>query len=385
MIRENSQLSPGVITCVAPTGRGESAIFHALGLGNHNWGYNSYCAFNDKPCCWSMQQDISSFPDDNKILGIHLDSLKTPSSRTRVANLLNQVTVESEITVFLFGFPETYISPTFKWEIHQAFARSVFFSVLDKFHLYVMFGATFRPSFHKMKEFFFKHHYTTCKDTIKMKIPIIILSATATVEGIELLSKMTGLPISGKNLYWCTPKEIQRRNIKLKFTYSLQFIKHAKLSLYDVMSDNKYKQTIIYTNSREKLKILWQLSMTGWIIIPRLLEVLLTLMVMGPWILTKKSSRHHFYVQSWCWRTSVSKWKISMYWYFYSRICWCGVWCSQCTSSCKAWIINIITWFFQEMGRTGRGWSLADSLSYMDAYKMIGCLYDYVYLIERMY
>lgn len=126
---------------------------------------------------------------------------------------------------------------------------------VDEVHLFVTFGVTFCKEFTVLKRTLFCHLIdsptvttnnnstatndaqstaltnTTGNDVTAandahgfyLKIPLLFMTATLTLKLLTLLQKMTGIKLSPDNYLWSKHDSMARRNIKINYTYTIQW------------------------------------------------------------------------------------------------------------------------------------------------------------------
>jgi len=212
---------------------------------------------------------------EKSVTAIHLDDVTDTVNRAKVKSILDSLSRDSDMTVFIFSSPQAIISNTWLNTIHGLIERGVLKAVVvDELHLFTQFGSYFRPEFPSLKKALFsrlvvRHHFdnSTESDTqendgreqthssrAQLLVPVVLMTATIDKPHLILFSKMSGLPVHPDNWLWARASDMQRRDIDFRLDYSSQFTKLLKKFAATYFKDDDKCKLMVYSNSRSAIE-----------------------------------------------------------------------------------------------------------------------------------
>jgi superfamily II DNA helicase RecQ len=205
-------------------------------------------------------------PGHGAIKSFHLDSIRSERNQQKLSKLLEHLPPNSDATIFLFSSPEFLLKEPWKTCIQSLIKKNTLRLVcIDEVHQFVMFGCTFRPTFGLLKESLFRYlicnnnnstSSTTSTLAVKLKVPLLLMTATFNVELLNILHSMIGIRVSPEMFLWSGRDAMQRRTVRISVSMSMQYLKLIKEILKNILADNTSKKVIIYTNTASRAELI---------------------------------------------------------------------------------------------------------------------------------
>ena len=129
---------------------------------------------------------------------------------------------------------------------------------VDKVHLFVHFGLTFRKEFmYLTSKLFTKLRCGTSNNYSKKfsKVPILFMTATCTKFIVERVESMIGFTIDkSANVFWPGPLGMDHRQVFLDVQYTTQALSSFKTKSASRFKDDLVEKYIVYSNTRATIK-----------------------------------------------------------------------------------------------------------------------------------
>ena len=208
------------------------------------------------------------------IKAFHLDSIRTKRNQDKLCKLLVNLPDNTDATIFLFSSPEYLLNDPWKHTMQTLINKSLLRLVcIDEVHQFVMFGCTFRPNFGLLKKSLFQHMIShkdhnpisnTSGLPVKLKVPLLLMTATFNIELLNILQTMIGIRIPPTMFLWSGRDCMQRRTVRISVSMSLQYLRLIKEILKRILSGNLSKKVIIYTNTASRAELIKQ-EIDSWL------------------------------------------------------------------------------------------------------------------------
>ena len=119
---------------------------------------------------------------------------------------------------------------------------------IDEVHQFVVFGCAFRPAFCLLKDSLFNcvisndpnisNGNTTSNLAVKLKVPLLLMTATFNVELLSLVQSMIGMRVCPEMFLWSGRDAMQRHTVRISVSMSMQYLKSIKDILKTILAGN---------------------------------------------------------------------------------------------------------------------------------------------------
>ena len=394
---------PEGLLLVQPTGSGKSSVPQTASVVT-----NGVTIIIEPTLALSSDQsskfDSASNDHGGVVYSYQLDLYKNDNDRQLLSNNIVSVLkrkkhqdIQSGIVSFvLFTSPEALVLPIWTNLIDELLKIDMLNLIcVDEVHLFVEFGLSFRKDFLLLRHILFNKIISfnnASSNTISgtrtiLKIPLICMTATCNMQLLKLLQKMTNITFSHRHLYWSNKSDFQKRHITISIRYTNQFKRYTKEYLKKYLTHDISWKAIICGNVAKKLSTL-QDDVRIWMTSPSDGFAGTTVLVVG----TEDAIRKQLYTIAFTKKSSTEDIEDSSK--FTPRVL-------LGTSGCigtgldsddvhlmiRLGLPTSTLHLIQEMGRCGR--NCHDNNEILDTgtncYHVMFTIYDYAYLIERLY
>ena len=119
------------------------------------------------------------------VASFHLDEIKSAAEATLVLEAVAKLETGTAFTIFIFASPQALLKKPWDGLLKDILERDVLQLLLvDEVHLFILFGATFRPEFPNLRKVLFDLVKASdmmvdgeCVKTI-LKVPLVLMTAT---------------------------------------------------------------------------------------------------------------------------------------------------------------------------------------------------------------
>lgn len=375
------QIQPNPVLLVQSTGSGKSMV--PLTVASVDGGVsvviqNTLALGSDQCAKVSIQQaeyvkDVRSF---------QLDLFRDEKElQTLCDSIVTHCNTNDNTSIIVFTSPETLLKSSCIIFISSLVEKNILrIFCIDKIHLFVKFGLTFRKQFQHLR----KKIIDLLRDgnSGSFKLPIILMTATFDAHLLRLLEDMLGLKIESQNIFWGQIQSFQKRHIEMKIKYSSQHFKSMCNDIYSVSFTNVSNKSIIISSTsalsqdlQKQLDLFLDrtLDMKGdTVLVVGNLDTELKFSYTTDFTNTSFMSEDQFKEDTLCPRFLIGT----------PGCIGAGLDCHHVNFVKRMGLPTSIIDMVQEVGRCGRA---NDNNSDPNVYSIIFTLNDYTYLIERLY
>jgi superfamily II DNA helicase RecQ len=200
------------------------------------------------------------------IAAIHMDEIRARhKQKSIIKDILAQLSM-SNTTTFLFSSPQAIVKEGSLWMgLLESLIKKNRLSMVcvDKVHLFVYFGLTFRKEFKQLKTLYNKLKLCNKKESTdpnipaaicKTKVPILFMTATCSKFVVERVQVMTRLDIDiPSNVYWPGASEMAHRHVFLEVAYTIRPLHTFQTKVGPLLQASHYEKYIYYSNTRSAI------------------------------------------------------------------------------------------------------------------------------------
>lgn len=381
-----NELPPEPVLMIQPTGSGKSSVPLTCAVIP---GGVTIILENTLALASDQTSKIKSIVVSNTkpVKSFQLDTFKTDEDLQRLYDaILKHIEKNKNTSIICFSSPEKLLnikSIQFIKTIVTNQKLNLF--CIDEIHLFVEFGISFRPIFQTLKDKIISLLYNNEHGNgsgNRMKIPILLMSATFDKTMYQIIQSMLGVQIFSNNIFWANASSFKKRHISIKMKYSLQSFKHTTDEICNHCKEDDSNKVIIISSTATKASEI-QIKLDSW------LDNKSNIPGDSVLVIGDQETETKF-----AYTTKFTNTVYGVNGENYSTATLCprfmigtpgcigaGLDCSSVNLVCRLGFPTSLVHFIQEMGRCGR----SNNINRSNTFSLCFHLNDYVYLIERLY
>ena len=187
------------------------------------------------------------------ITAYQLDSIMDKDDVDSLISMLLKIPSNTNASIFLYSSPEKLLDPKWSNLVDELIKNKILKLIcVDEVHQFVLFTLSFRTDICKLKNSFFKKIKDT-SHTHNLRIPLLLMTATMTIELVQQFEQISGIILNPNNYVWASATEISRRHICINFEIlPSHILPKLQNILKDVLENNLHKKVIVYTSTAKK-------------------------------------------------------------------------------------------------------------------------------------
>ena len=147
--------------------------------------------------------------------------------------------------IYPFVSPETLLKNDWMKLMNKLNGKKVMrVLVIDEVHLFVEFGMSFRKSICDLKTVLFDKSWSN-KLQVKLRLPILFMTATFNREYMKYLLIMTGVKLNDEHIHWGKKETFSRRHVIISATVTTQRLRMVKSLLNKHLQSDDAKIAIL--------------------------------------------------------------------------------------------------------------------------------------------
>ena len=256
------ELPPEPILMIQPTGSGKSTVPLTCAVIP---GGVTIILEDTLALASDQTSKIKSIIVSNKkpVKSFQLDTFKTDDELQHLYDaIVNRTKKNNNTSIICFSSPKKLLnkkSIEFIKTIVSKKKLNLF--CIDKIHLFVEFGISFRPIFQSIKDKIISLLYNNDNS---VNIPILLMSATFDKTMYHIIQSMLGIRIFSNNIFWADASCFKKRHISIQMKYSLQTFKHTMDKINKYCSGDDSNKVIIISSTATKASDV-QVKLDSWL------------------------------------------------------------------------------------------------------------------------
>ena len=250
----HSGVSPAPVLLVCPTGGGKLSVRDVYSVMNAGISL-MITPLLSLGADQASKITLKAKHNKGNICSIHLDKIRSKVDQTKVVTMIQDIPFNSQTLIILFTSPQALLNKHFPWGellnwlIHHSRLSMV---CIDKVHLFVHFGMTFRKEFKDLTPLLFdKLKVAKVGNKSRTTIPILFMTATCTKTVVDVIASVTGLNFETDiNVFWPSSSSMTHQHVFLEVQYSTSGMSLFKKKVGPSLKTSTVHKFILYSNIR---------------------------------------------------------------------------------------------------------------------------------------